>query len=181
MEATDEEFLRRAALGDADAFDRFYRRHASAITTYFRRRVPSADLAFDLTAETFASAVAGLDGFDPERGSARGWLFGIAVNESRQAWRRGQVEDRARRRLALEPVVLDDEALERVEAICSDGALEAALAALPAAEAQAVTARVVEERDYAEVAAALRCSEAVVRQRVSRGLRRLRRALGATG
>jgi RNA polymerase sigma-70 factor (ECF subfamily) len=34
--------------------------------------------------------------------------------------------------------------------------------------------RVVAERPYAEIAAELRCSELVVRQRVSRGLKRLR-------
>jgi RNA polymerase sigma-70 factor (ECF subfamily) len=39
---------------------------------------------------------------------------------------------------------------------------------------------VLAERDYAELAAQLRCSEAVVRQRVSRGLRRLRSVLEET-
>jgi DNA-directed RNA polymerase specialized sigma24 family protein len=35
----------------------------------------------------------------------------------------------------------------------------------------------MEERDYEDIAKELRCSEAVVRQRVSRGLARLRRQL----
>jgi RNA polymerase sigma-70 factor (ECF subfamily) len=37
---------------------------------------------------------------------------------------------------------------------------------------------VIEERSYREIAGRLRCSEAVVRQRVSRGLRRLRKQIG---
>jgi RNA polymerase sigma-70 factor (ECF subfamily) len=37
-----------------------------------------------------------------------------------------------------------------------------------------VKARVVDEREYAEIAAVMRCSELVVRKRVSRGLGRLR-------
>jgi DNA-directed RNA polymerase specialized sigma24 family protein len=37
---------------------------------------------------------------------------------------------------------------------------------------------VLEERDYGDIARELRCSEAVVRQRVSRGLGRLRRQIG---
>lgn len=180
VESPDEHLLERAASGDAGAFDAFYRRHASAVTTYFRRRVPSPELAFDLTAETFAAAVAGLRGFDSTRGSARGWLFGIAANEWRQAWRHGQVEDRARRQLALEPIVLDDEALEVVERMTSNEALAGAMAALSPAEAEAVRGYVIDERPYEQLAAELRCSEAVVRQRVSRGLRRLRRALGVT-
>jgi RNA polymerase sigma-70 factor (ECF subfamily) len=173
----DEELVAAARAGDGEAFAAFYRRHVTDITAYLRRRVATPELAFDLTAETFAAAAAGLDGFRSERGSARGWLFGIAANELRQAWRRGQVEARARRRLAMEPIVLDDEALARVDELADAADLERALAALPAAEREAIEAHVIDERGYAELADELRCSEAVVRQRVSRGLRRLRSVL----
>ena len=70
--------------------------------------------------------------------------------------------------------MLDDEGLEAVERMASPGVLEAALGALPDAEREAIEARVLDEADYGEIAARLQCSEAVVRQRVSRGLRRLR-------
>jgi RNA polymerase sigma factor (sigma-70 family) len=172
---SDEELLMAARGGDGDAFAAFYRRHAAAITDFHRRRVASAEVAFDLTAETFAAVVRGLDGFDPARGgSARGWLFTIALNEWRQALRRSAVEDRARRALALEPIVLDDAGVAAVEAMAAPGAFEQALASLPAAEREAIERRVIAEAPYGEIAAALRCSEAVVRQRVSRGLARLR-------
>ncbi|HWD76280.1 MAG TPA: sigma-70 region 4 domain-containing protein, partial [Solirubrobacteraceae bacterium] len=49
-----------------------------------------------------------------------------------------------------------------------------AVEALPAAERDAVRARIVEGRDYRDLAVQLRCSESVVRQRVSRGLARIR-------
>jgi RNA polymerase sigma factor (sigma-70 family) len=172
---SDEDLLRAAQGGDGEAFAVFYRRHVTAVTAFHRRRVASAELAFDLTAETFAALVTALEAFEPARGSARGWLFTIAINELRQALRRRQVEDRARRQLALAPIVLDDRALEHVDARSSPGALERALGALPEAEREAIEARVLEDLGYAEIAERLRCSEAVVRQRVSRGLRRLRR------
>jgi RNA polymerase sigma-70 factor (ECF subfamily) len=54
------------------------------------------------------------------------------------------------------------------------------LASLPAAERDAVRARVVDERTYASIAAEMRCSELVVRKRVSRGLARLRKKLKET-
>jgi RNA polymerase sigma factor (sigma-70 family) len=171
---SDEELLLAAQGGDGDAFAAFYRRHAAAVTGFHRRRVALPELAFDLTAETFASLVAALDRFDPARGSARGWLFTIAVNELRQALRRQQVEDRARRELRMEPIILDDRAIELVEARSSPGDVERALAALPTAEREAIEARVLEGAAYDEIAARLRCSPSVVRQRVSRGLRRLR-------
>jgi DNA-directed RNA polymerase specialized sigma24 family protein len=48
---------------------------------------------------------------------------------------------------------------------------------LPAAQRDAVRARIVDERDYGEIAMDLRCSEAVVRKRVSRGLAAMRERL----
>src|SRR5215831_15561989 len=88
-------------------------------------------------------------------------------------------DDAARARLGLEPVMLSDRDLERVEerAAAGDGALARELAALPEPTRRALVARVVDEREYDEIAAELRCSEQVVRQRVHRGLRRLRAAL----
>lgn len=172
---TDESLLERAQAGDAAAFEEFYDRHVSAVVTFIRRRVPTAELAFDLTAETFAAVVEGLDGYDAARGSARGWLFAIASNEMRQAWRRGQVEDRTRRRLGLDRVSLDDADLQRVDERVDESMLVAALAGLPAAEREAVERRVLEDRSYLEISLELQCSELVVRKRVSRGLRRLRK------
>src|SRR4051812_42427295 len=120
---SDEDLAAAAQRGDGDAFGELYRRHVVAITTFMHRRSSSPELAFDLTAETFAAAVAGLGSYRSRRGSFRGWLFGIAANELRAAWRHGQVEDRARRRLALERIALDDEAIERVERLVDDAVL----------------------------------------------------------
>jgi RNA polymerase sigma-70 factor (ECF subfamily) len=48
---------------------------------------------------------------------------------------------------------------------------------LPEEQRVAVRGRVLDERGYAELAAELSCSQSVVRQRVSRGLRTIRRRL----
>lgn len=39
------------------------------------------ETATDLTAETFAAALAGVGRFDPGRGAAVGWLYGIANHQ----------------------------------------------------------------------------------------------------
>ena len=52
--------------------------------------------------------------------------------------------------------------------------LDRLLAELPNEQREAIRARVLEERAYADIASQLRCSPQVVRQRVSRGLRTLR-------
>jgi RNA polymerase sigma factor (sigma-70 family) len=83
-----------------------------------------------------------------------------------------------RRRLGMEPLHLDDDALARIDELTGDEAL-AALDELPDDQREAVRAHVLDERGYDELAAELRCSQSVVRQRVSRGLRALRSRLEA--
>jgi RNA polymerase sigma-70 factor (ECF subfamily) len=51
-------------------------------------------------------------------------------------------------------------------------------ATLPAAEYEALHARAVDEEPYADLARRLRCSEAVVRKRVSRAIARVRDLTG---
>jgi RNA polymerase sigma-70 factor (ECF subfamily) len=74
---------------------------------------------------------------------------------------------------------LDFEALEgRLAAGELRGRLAVALDSVPKAQRDALGLRVVEERPYDEVAAALGCSETAARLRVMRGLARLARLLG---
>jgi RNA polymerase sigma factor (sigma-70 family) len=89
---------------------------------------------------------------------------------------RGRVEDRARQRLKLPSLVLDDEALDAIDALRApaNGNAIDLLGRLPVDQREAIRARIVEDRSYAEIAAGLQCSECVVRQRVSRGLAALR-------
>ena len=65
----------------------------------------------------------------------------------------------------------------RAEAAELRSAVRGALTDLPWRERTAVVARVLDGRDYADVAALLDCSEANARQLVSRGIRRVRTAL----
>jgi RNA polymerase sigma-70 factor (ECF subfamily) len=178
LERESDEELLSAARRQPAAFGEFYRRHEERVLRYFLARVGEAEVAADLTAETFAAALTGARRFRPAKGAPAAWLFGIARNTLAMSRRRGRVESRARRRLGTPPLELTDEVVERIEALGSttldlvDG--------LPADQQEAVRARVVDERDYADIAKDLRCSEAVVRKRVSRGLASLRDQLGET-
>ena len=172
---TDEELLVRAR-GEPLAFGVFYRRHVHAVQGYFRRRVFDVETAFDLTAETFAAALRSVPRYEPRPEPARAWLFGIARNKLSEAFRRGRVEDRARRALAMQPIVLDDADVAALELLAETPIVEA-VASLPDDQRAAVLAHHVHGESYAEIAERLACSESVVRQRVSRGLRTLRTRL----
>jgi RNA polymerase sigma factor (sigma-70 family) len=173
MDRTDEELL-GAAASDEEAFAELYRRYERPLAGFFARAVGRGDLAADLTAETFAQALASISRYDPQLGTAAAWLFGIARHVLARSRARGQVEDRARRALGIGVLALDDAAIERIEALAGEDPAVRLLEQLPLDQRQAVTARVIEEREYAEIAAELRCSESVVRKRVSRGLATLR-------
>ena len=81
-----------AASGDDRAFGEFYRRWLPLVTGYHLRRSRSRELAFDLTAETFAAVVADLQRFDPDRGSPAGWLFEIAEHKLLDSVRGARVD-----------------------------------------------------------------------------------------
>ncbi len=173
----DEAIL--AALDTApEAFAVFYRRHVAGLLGYFLRRTHDPELAADLCAETFAAALDGAHRFDPARGPAVAWLYGIARRLLAHAQRRGVVEDRARRRLGMAPLDLTDAAIERIETLAgSEHALEA-FRDLPPDQRNAIQARVIDERDYDEIALAAQTSQSVIRKRVSRGLAGMRARLG---
>ncbi len=173
MERSDDDLL-VAGVTDVEAFAAFYRRHAAPLAGFFLARTGNRELAADLTAETFAAALAARRKFDPAKGPAVGWLYGIARNKLLKAFERGAVEDRARKRLRMERLVLDDEALEQIELTTNT---VPRLESLPDDQREAVTARVIQEQDYAEIAARTRTSESVIRKRVSRGLAGLRKQI----
>jgi RNA polymerase sigma-70 factor, ECF subfamily len=132
----------------------------------------------DLAGETFAAALLSCGRFRPDGPSATSWLLGIAQNKLRESARRHRVETRARERLGIPPLAFRDEDLERIEQLADKGQHALALLdQLPPAQRDAVRGRVVDEREYRELAEQLSCSEQLVRQNVSRGLRRLRTEL----
>ena len=171
---SDEELL-VAARSNSAAFGAFYRRFEERMLRYFLSRVGDAEVAADLTAETFAAALAGVGRFRARKGAAGAWLFGIAHNTLAMSARRGRVEARARQRMGMPLLELTDTLIERIDAL-GGPALEL-VQELPVEQEQAVRARVIDERDYADIAKDLRCSEAVVRKRVSRGLAQMREEL----
>lgn len=105
--------LGRFVEGDPDAFVAFYRLNLRSIVAFLLHRTGDREVTADLAAEVFAGALTAAPRYDPAAGPALAWLYGIASHKLADSRRRGRVEDEARRRLALDPLVLDDEALGR--------------------------------------------------------------------
>jgi RNA polymerase sigma-70 factor (ECF subfamily) len=174
-QCSDTELL-LAARTSSEPFGIFYERHVASVLAFFRRRVRGAEEAFDLTAETFAAALGSVSRFEPGPEPARAWLFAIARHKLSEAVRRNRVQDEARRALAMEPIHLDDEAIEILEKRARAAAVQL-LETLAPEQRDAIAARHIEDRDYADIATELHCSESVIRKRVSRGLAALQAEL----
>jgi RNA polymerase sigma-70 factor (ECF subfamily) len=183
MARTDAELL-IASRDDPHAFRELYDRWADRLLAYLYRRTLDAEVAGDLLAETFAVAFDRRRRFRDVGRPGANWLYGIAAKELSHWYRRQAVEQRAVRRMAIEVPALDDESIARIEALddmeSHRTALAAALERMGPGERHAVQLRVVEEMDYAEIASALRCTEAAARTRVHRGLARLNRLMEVT-
>jgi RNA polymerase sigma factor (sigma-70 family) len=177
----DEVLLRAVRDGEAEAFGEFYRRRRALVLAYLRGRVPNAETAADLLAETFAAALlATRDTARPIPDEPAAWLMAVARNKLIDSVRRGRVERDARERLSLTRLEVDDEDIARIEEITARTDVAGSLQELLSDDQHAaLKARILDELEYAEIARDLRCSEAVVRKRVSRALRILRAGLEA--
>lgn len=172
------------ARDEPELFAEFYVAYYDQVLTFFARRVLDPETAFDLMAETFAAAFAGLPAFRGSSiGESQSWLWTIARNQLSRWIERGKVERRCMAELGIERVAMSAIEYERVEELAAidrfSGEIHAALARLSVDHRNAIRLRVVDELTYEEIAVRLAVSQQVVRARVSRGLRELGRALSA--
>ena len=178
---SDEELLEGSA-ACPEQFVAFYDRHVAGLLAFFGRRTFDSQVAADLTAETFAQAFAARKRFqNPGPGAAPAFLYTIARRQLGRFVKHQHVESRYREQLGMEAISVAPDALERAEELIDLERVREqvadALDALKGTQREAVVLRVVEGLSYPEAARQAGCSEALMRQRVSRGLKRLARDL----
>jgi RNA polymerase sigma-70 factor (ECF subfamily) len=79
-EPRDVELLRWLAAGDENSFLLFYRRYQGALYRFALHMTGSPDAAADVVQETFLAVIRGTAKYDPIRGAAGAFLFGVARN-----------------------------------------------------------------------------------------------------
>ncbi|WP_426247036.1 RNA polymerase sigma factor [Nocardioides sp. LHG3406-4] len=167
-----------ASLHDPAEFAHVYDRHAPDVHRYLLRRL-GADVAEDLTADTFVIAFRSRARFDHTRGSARPWLYGIASNVAAKH-RRSEVRGlRAFARTGIDPIAHSwvEQADQRVAAQALNRPLALALAELSAGDRDVLLLVAWADLSYAEVASALGLPVGTVRSRLNRARRKVREAL----
>ena len=178
-ERSDEELLAQAG-SQPDALEALYRRHVGKTLAFALRRCSTPEEAHDLVAAVWLDVIDSAARFDPAKGRAVPWLFGIAVNlvaDKRRRW--------AREREALQRLgghrVLDEDAIERLESALDATSLTptllVALENLPTAERVAFELVALEGLSAPEAGEALGLDAAAVRMRLTRARQKLRRAI----
>jgi RNA polymerase sigma-70 factor (ECF subfamily) len=75
--ADDRELCERICRGDVQAFEALYRMHGPKLEVFLRRALGNRQAAEDVMQETFTRIWQHPNGFEPERGTLRAYLFGV--------------------------------------------------------------------------------------------------------
>jgi RNA polymerase sigma-70 factor (ECF subfamily) len=165
-----------AGAGAAAEFERVYRANVDAVSAYFARRTADPQLVGDLTADTFVAVISHFGSFDPGKGTARSWVFGIARHVYASYCQQYSQQQHKLLRLAGRRDLDADEIgelLERIDAERAGRVLIAGLAALP--ERDRAVIELVDIAGLRPKEAALGLSPGSVRMRLMRTRARLRK------
>jgi RNA polymerase sigma-70 factor (ECF subfamily) len=153
-------------------FDELVERHSAEIFAYVWRMLRDAADAEDCLQETFLRAFRSY-GRVRAGTNYRAWLYKIATNTARSQWRRRK---RSEIHTAdLDPDLQSDEmsVTDRVERKALLAVVARAVEELPDQQRAALIMRKYQELGYAEIAAALECTEASARANVYQAVKKL--------
>ena len=174
--ADEARLIRISARGDAFAFTWLYQLYRDRVFGFALRMLGDYETAEDVTHEAFVALIEHPERYKPERGSLLTFLCGVARNHILLHWRRrgyqleDQIEDdweiAAPSERATNPL---NDFLGREQA----ATVNAAIAALPVLQREALVLREFQELSYAEIASVTSTSVDVIKMR----LRRARQSL----
>jgi|SRR5690348_21434 len=170
--------IRRARVGDSDAWADLYRQFAPAVFRFCRRAMPSREDAEDATSEVFLKVRGKLDQYDASR-PFNAWLYRVAANQCWDLLRRRRVrQDLETGDIETIPLEHPDPGqLERLLAERSAAQVRKGLEQLPNRTRMALTLRYYADMSYDEIAETLGVRRAFVGVLLLRARHQLRRVL----
>jgi RNA polymerase sigma-70 factor (ECF subfamily) len=170
--AADQELLRQLTKGNETAFTCLYERYQGPLYRFVLHMSGNNATAEEVTQEVFMLLINKPKGYEPDKGTVAGYLFGIARNLTRRIVQRSRLDlpiddeafdGSAETALACDLDVLAD--LSNAELL--EG-LRKAVLALPEQYREVVALCDLEEMNYAAAAAILECSPGTVASRLHR-------------
>jgi RNA polymerase sigma-70 factor (ECF subfamily) len=168
---TDDELFVRLRGGEEAAFVALYRKRQGAIYRFALHMSGLANVAEDVTQEVFLALLQDRCGYDRERGTLSGYLYGIARKLLLRQMERGRVDvplESGSEDAALPQLAVDDNALDDLTHREGIEALHRAIRTLPRRYREVVVLCDLEEVDYADAANVLGCPIGTVRSRLHR-------------
>jgi RNA polymerase sigma-70 factor (ECF subfamily) len=168
---TDDELFVRLRGGEEAAFVALYRKRQGAIFRFALHMSGLANVAEDVTQEVFLALLQDRCGYDPDRGTLSGYLYGIARKLLLRQMERGRVDvplESGSEDAALPQLAVDDNALDDLTHREGIEALHRAIRTLPRRYREVVVLCDLEEVDYADAANVLGCPIGTVRSRLHR-------------
>ncbi|MGW4779210.1 RNA polymerase sigma factor [Streptomyces filamentosus] len=171
----------RIRAGDPDAFGSLFDDYARAVHHHAIRLTGDWSTAEDVLSLTFLEAWRLRGSVDPDGGSLRPWLLGIATNVVRNTRRAARRHEAAVSRLPREEALPDfaDDLVGRIDDAERVAALRAALSRLRRPEREVVALCVWSGLDYAAAAEALGVPVGTVRSQLSRARKKLHKYAGS--
>ena len=177
-DVASEELLVAVAGGDQAAFASLYDRVSSQVLGVALRVLRDRSLAEEVTQEVMVEVWRKADRFDPDRGTASGWITTLAHRRAVDRVRSEQAsrdrDDRVSRR--DEPRAFDAVA-DEVEISLDHWQVRKALATLTERQREAIELAYFGGHTYRDVARVLGIPEGTAKSRLRDGLLRLREAL----
>lgn len=155
-------------------FERLYEDHAQAMFGFLAFRTGDRTLAEEVMSEAFERALRARKRYNPGKGSAKTWLYSIALNCLRDQQRRRGAELRALDRVGAAETGFDESAIDRAD---TRDEVQRALAGIAEEEREVVALRFGGELTAKEIAKLLGTKQSTVEGRLYRGLRKLREEL----
>ncbi|MFJ4683999.1 RNA polymerase sigma factor [Streptomyces sp. NPDC088789] len=171
------ELRTRIRAGDSSAYAELFDSYARAVYNHAYRLTADWSTAEDVMAATFLEAWKLRDRVDPEGGSLRPWLLGIATNTARNQFRSNRrYRAAANAAAAAESAMPDhaDEVAGRIDDRRRLATVLTSLAALRRPEREVIALCLGEGLDYQAAAEALGIPVGTVASRLSRARRKLR-------
>lgn len=184
----ENEFIEKLKSGDGDAYEVLIARFSADVYAMLYRLTGDREEAGDLTQETFLSVFRSIRSFRGDS-ALKTWLFKIAINHSRNTFRRWKRKFRGKT-VSLDDMVgnsdlhysaiIADESISPEQAVLNnerEQELKTALTKLKAVYREVVILCDIEGLKYEEIAVALDINIGTVKSRLARGRDELRRQL----
>jgi RNA polymerase sigma-70 factor (ECF subfamily) len=173
--------LARCALGDQAAFAELYDRVAPRIYGLVRKVVRNPAISEEVAQEVLLEIWRLSARFDPERGSALGWMLAIAHRRAIDRVRSQEASDRREATYSVGSVtVVHDQTVDRAEQSLDRHRVRGALATLTDVQRRSIELAYFGGYTHTEVAALLDIPVGTAKTRIRDGLIRLRDHLGGT-